>query len=257
MSIAPISRTFTKAMESLEKLTETRAKSNASDHEKYDRSLGKELDVLAEASHEPTEARDVLKSIQRLSVIRTKLDNCDSKYASNTMNGLFNSLLSNTDALLKPAPEEAPRVPTNEVGPTFVTIICACFTDCTKSGDLGDWKSWVVPIESCVAKRSIWHRKDFKEPLCFSFNNTAWDFRVMCGEHTIQQVWNLPDRQKTPIIAISRMGYVNQVRLLPITAKFDLQTEVLDVSLEDIGQAQNLVRYLLRMECTVVQRPEK
>ncbi|KAI4201396.1 MAG: hypothetical protein LQ350_003316 [Teloschistes chrysophthalmus] len=250
MSSTSATGAFNEALNSLEKLTETRAKSNASDRQKYDRAVTKEIGVLAEASNESTEAKDILKSIQRLSVLRTKLDNCNSNYASHSMNDLFNSLLSHTDALLDPASEKALSVPTNEVGLLAVIVTYMCLADYTKSGELAEWTDWVVPIESCVAKRSFWHQKNFKKPLSFSFDRATWDFRVISGRSTIEDVWNLPDRQKTPIIAISRIGYVNQVRLLPITAKFSLQTEVMDINLQNTKDAQDLIRYLLRMECT-------
>ncbi|KAL8689052.1 MAG: hypothetical protein Q9218_005189 [Villophora microphyllina] len=222
------------------------------DYDKFDALITKEIDIISPTLPACNKPAELCKYLQRLSAVRAKLDNCHSKYPTTGMNLLFENLLSDVESLV----EKAVGKGFEDEVPTTISIN-KFQTDYNQISNLTYFGDWSVSITSCAVKRSYWHQDNLKSLLTLNFNSLASDFRIMSDNSTLVHRWDLPEYQKSPIVAISTTGQLNQVRLMPVTEKFNLQAEVLDVTLETAQHAQNLIRRLLRMGCTVVQRPVK
>ena len=59
-----------------------------------------------------------------------------------------------------------------------------------------------------------------------------------------------------PFVAIATIGHGTRIRLIPVTGEVGLQSEVYDIELDRAERGERMVRELVMMGCTVVQRPE-
>ncbi|KAL8855672.1 MAG: hypothetical protein Q9178_007683 [Gyalolechia marmorata] len=72
-----------------------------------------------------------------------------------------------------------------------------------------------------------------------------------------KEVYDIDTEHGTmPFVAIAMICDQPRIRLIPVTRNFNLQSEVYGIELADAERGQDMVGKLVKMGCTVVQRPE-
>ncbi|KAL8767932.1 MAG: hypothetical protein Q9209_005720 [Squamulea sp. 1 TL-2023] len=115
-------------------------------------------------------------------------------------------------------------------------------------------QSWNVRVVSMTSKWFRWHQDDYQLGLDFGFNiDSSYFYLSSEGE----EVHKLDCEHGTiPIVAIAMICDHPSIRMIPVIEGFNLQSEVYEIELADAERGQEMVGELVKMGCTVVQRPE-
>ncbi|KAL8921187.1 MAG: hypothetical protein Q9172_004149 [Xanthocarpia lactea] len=99
-----------------------------------------------------------------------------------------------------------------------------------------------------------WHEDNYKSGLEFGFNVQFTSFFLTSeGE----EVYDIDTEHGTmPFVAIAMICDQPRIRLIPVTRTLSVQSEVYQIELADAERGQEMVGKLVKMGCTVVQRPE-
>ncbi|KAL8912066.1 MAG: hypothetical protein Q9171_002854 [Xanthocarpia ochracea] len=115
-------------------------------------------------------------------------------------------------------------------------------------------QSWNVPIASLTSKRFHWSQDDYKSGLEFGFNIQFTSFLLTSDG---KEVYSIDTEYGTmPFVAIALICDQPRIRLIPVTRNFNLQSEVYEIELANAERGQEMVEKLVKMGCTVIQRPE-
>lgn len=109
-------------------------------------------------------------------------------------------------------------------------------------------------IASMTSKRFRWSEEDYEFGLDFGFYVQYSSFSLTSGENEVHTLDG--SHGSMPFVAIAVIGDRPRIRLIPVTRDFNLQSEVYDIELADINRGERMVRELVKMGCTVIQRPE-
>ncbi|KAL8754088.1 MAG: hypothetical protein Q9199_004586 [Rusavskia elegans] len=115
-------------------------------------------------------------------------------------------------------------------------------------------ESWTVMITSMTSKRFRWSEEDYEFGLDFGFYVQYSSFSITSGENEVHTLDG--SHGSMPFVAIAVICDRPRIRLIPVTRDFNLQSEVYDIELADISRGERMVRELVKMGCTVIQRPE-
>ncbi|KAL8672064.1 MAG: hypothetical protein Q9168_003459 [Polycauliona sp. 1 TL-2023] len=115
-------------------------------------------------------------------------------------------------------------------------------------------QSWHVSISSMTSKCFRWSEDDYEPGLNFGFEV---QFSSFCLSTAEKEVYTLDGSHGCiPFLAIATIGDRPRFRLIPVTSSTDLQSEVYDIEIDGAEMGEQMVRHLVAMGCTVVQRPE-
>ncbi|KAL8881200.1 MAG: hypothetical protein Q9198_001554 [Flavoplaca austrocitrina] len=99
-----------------------------------------------------------------------------------------------------------------------------------------------------------WSEEDYEFGLQFGFNPQFSSFLLTSGLMELHALEG--SHGCIPFVAIAAMGDRPRLRLIPVVSGFNLPNEVYDVEFDGAGDGERVVRKLVSMGCTVVQRPE-
>lgn len=109
-------------------------------------------------------------------------------------------------------------------------------------------------IASMTSKRYRWSEDDYELGLDFGFHVQYSSFSLTSGENEVHTFGG--SHGSLPFVAIAMICDRPRIRLIPATRDFNLQSEVYDIELADINRGERMARELVKMGCTVIQRPE-
>ncbi|KAL8653118.1 MAG: hypothetical protein Q9226_003983 [Calogaya cf. arnoldii] len=105
-----------------------------------------------------------------------------------------------------------------------------------------------------TSKQFRWNQEDYESSLDFWFCAQFSSFALYSGQNLVHVLDGAHGWMT--FLAIATMGDRPRIRLIPFTGNFDLQSEVYDIDFESAEFGEAMVRKLVKMGCTVVQRPE-
>ncbi|KAL8838952.1 MAG: hypothetical protein Q9176_004758 [Flavoplaca citrina] len=115
-------------------------------------------------------------------------------------------------------------------------------------------EQWFVSVLSLTSKCFRWSEEDYEFGLQFGFDPQFSSFLLTSGGMELHALEG--SHGCIPFVAIAAMGDRPRLRLIPVVSGFNLQNEVYDVEFDGAGDGERVVRKLVSMGCTVVQRPE-
>ncbi|KAL8787382.1 MAG: hypothetical protein Q9213_002265 [Squamulea squamosa] len=237
MSDSRANQSFTKPLQDLEQLANTRACLNSCDWNKLDSAVNREIQALTKALPFTFwgTSDQLLQQLQRLIIVKTKLEQQRSDWDVKGLNFLitkFESFGGKVSPGNKLKEKSLKFVPRNAL--------------------------WCVPIVSFTSKEYRYHQDDYEETLFFEFdpgNEKRLDRTIFLSVGTEYEYGVETDKNTIPFIAVFTIGVHPELRRIPVVTDFNLQSEVYDVEFLKTEDCQTVIDHLLGLGCTVIQRP--